>query len=221
MPNLNREKDSIAQNNFRKQKVMVIDQLADILNCSVPTVRRRLKQWGTYTSYNCNGRYYTLHYIPTFNEHGLWKFKNVMFSKHGNLRQVVIHLVKHSPAGLTARDTEELVQVPMGSFMPCFRNIPELIREKVAGQFVYFSSDKASYAAQKQKRQEYETRIKLTKLPTDAEAVVILVERIKYPQLSIEQLYMRLNKKGHRTKCEAIRNLFEYHGLLKKTADTQ
>ncbi len=38
------------------------------------------------------------------------------------------------------RETEEVVQVSMSSFMPCFRNITELRREKIASQFVYFSS---------------------------------------------------------------------------------
>ncbi len=198
-----------------------IGQLVELLDCSIPTVRRRLKQWRTYTSYNYNGRYYTLPDIPRFDEYGLWKYKSILFSKHGNLRQVVVNLIQHSPAGLTSRETEEVVQVSISSFMPCFRNITELRREKIAGQFVYFSSDEATCNKQKQKRQEDNTRQSLTKLPTDAEAVIILVERIKHPHLSIEQLYMKINKKGHRIKSETIGNLFEYHGLLKKTMAAQ
>jgi predicted ABC-type ATPase len=103
--------------------------------------------------------------------------------------------------------------------MPCLRNIAQLRREKIAGRFVYFSSDKATYARQEQKRKEDDACLKLTKLPTDAEAVIVLVELIKCPELSVEQLCIRLNKKGHGIKGEIIQNLFARHGLLKKTMD--
>lgn len=215
------EKDSLALSSFKKKKVMVISQLAELLDRSIPTVRKRLKIWHTYTSYNYNGRYYTLPEIPQFDEYGLWGYKGIFFSKHGNLRQAVIHLIQHSPGGLAARETEQILQVSMGSFMPCFRNVADLCREKIAGRYVYFSSDEAIYGRQKQKREEDEARIMQEKLPTDAEAVAILVERINHPQWSVQQLCERLNKKDYRIKSEIIQNLFERYGLLKKTADMQ
>ena len=215
------EKDSAVLSYFKKKKIMVIDHLSELLDCSIPTVRRRLKEWRTYTSYNYNGRYYALPDIPRFDEYGLWGYKGIFFSKHGNLRQIVIHLIQHSTGGLTARETEGILQVSLGSFMPCFRNIADLRREKIAGRYVYFSSDEAIYGKQKQKREEDEARVRQRKLPTDAEAVIILVERINHPQWSVQQLCERLNKKGWRIKSEIIQNLFERHGLLKKTADSR
>lgn len=220
MPNPNREKDSVVLDTFKKKKVMVIDEIAEILVCSVPTVRRRLKQWNTYTSYNYNGRYYTLPDIPRFDENGLWKYRGILFCKYGNLRQAVIHLIIHSPAGLTTREAEVVLQVSIGSFMPCFRNISQVRREKLAGQFVYFSSDEQTLLEQKEKRLGDIERARLIRLPTDAEAVIILVERIKHPQLSIDQLAVRLTGKGHPIRTEVIGNLFERHDLVKKTADT-
>ncbi len=215
------EKDSLALSCFKKKKVMVINQLAELLDRSIPTVRKRLKEWHTYTSYNYNGRYYTLPEIPQFDEYGLWDYKSILFSKHGNLRQAVIHLIQHSPGGLTTRETEQILQVSMGSFMPCFRDIADLRREKIAGRFVYFSSDEAIYGRQKQKRHEDEARIMQQKLPTDAEAVAILVGRINHPELNVQQLCQRLNKKGRRIKREIIQNLLECHGLLKKKVDSR
>jgi hypothetical protein len=100
------------------------------------------------------------------------------------------------------------------------RNLRKLHREKIAGRYVYFSSDEAIYGRQQQKREEDEARGRQRKLPTDAEAVLILVERINHPEWSVEQLCLRLNKKGHRIKSEIIQNLFARHGLFKKTADT-
>lgn len=215
------EKYSMALSYFKKKKIIMIDQLSELLDCSIPTVRRRLKEWRSYTSYNYNGRYYTLPDIPRFDEYGLWGYKGIFFSKHGNLRQIVIHLIQHSTGGLTVRETEEILHVSLGSFMPCFRNIADLRREKIAGRYVYFSSDEATYTEQKKKREEDEARARLSNMPTDAEAVIILVERINHPQWSVQQLCERLHKKGWRINSEIIQNLFERHGLLKKTADSR
>ena len=59
------------------RKVLTIAELAKILICSFITVRRRLKEWRAYTSYNKNGRYYTLPSIPKFNKNGIWTYKDI------------------------------------------------------------------------------------------------------------------------------------------------
>lgn len=206
---------------FKKEKVMTLKGLADFLNCCKRTVQRRLAKWHACTSYNQNGRYYTLPSIPKFDKNGLWKHKGIFFSRNGNLKQTIIALVTPSSAGLTVAEISQFVGVNLSSFLSQGRYFEQLRREKVAGRFVYFSSDEAAFNKQKQKRQENETRAKLTRLPTDTEAVIILVEKIKHPNLSIEQLCVKLSQKGHRIKGESIRNLFERHGLIKKTVVTQ
>lgn len=223
------EKGALALAVFRRRKVMVVNELVEILECSLPTVRRRLKQWQTYTSYNHNGRYYVLPDIPKFDKNGLWQYKTVLFCKHGNLKQAVIHLVMNSAAGLTTKETEELLQISMASFMPCYRNISGLRRESLGGRFVYFSSDEQAFIKQKSNRLGIIACEGLIKLPTDMEAVIILVERIKHPRLSIGRLAERLIRKGHLIKAGIIKNLFQQHGLLegqlrhsvKKTPDTK
>ncbi|WP_297291265.1 hypothetical protein, partial [Oceanicoccus sp.] len=52
---------------FKKENIVTVALLMTWLSCSMPTARRRLKEWGAYTSYNHNGRYYTLPEIPKFN----------------------------------------------------------------------------------------------------------------------------------------------------------
>lgn len=206
---------------FRKEKVMRLTQLTGLLSCSERTVQRYLRKWCSYTSYNKNGRYYILPDIPRFDDNGLWRYKGIFFSQHGNLKQTLIALVNHSPAGLTAAEAGALVGVSLRSFLAQSHNIQPLRREKITGRFVYFSQDTALFSQQKQQRQEDDSRLKLWRLPTDTEAVIILVERIKHPQLSVEQLSARLHKKAHRIKAAVIHNLFEHHGLLKKTAATK
>jgi len=92
---------------FRRRKVLTVSDLALLMQCSLITVRRKLKQWNTYTSYNQNGRYYVLPDVPPFDSNGLWRYRDICFSQYGNLTQTVIHLVKNSPAGFAASEIGE------------------------------------------------------------------------------------------------------------------
>ena len=85
---------------FKKLKVLTIIKLIAIMMCSDRTIQRRLKSWGTHTSYNKNCRYYTLPDIPKFNHYGIWKYKGIFFSKFGNLKNTVIAVIKQSESGL-------------------------------------------------------------------------------------------------------------------------
>ena len=64
---------------FKKQRIVTVALLTTWLSCSMPTARRRLKEWKAYTSYNHNGRYYTLPGITEFDEHGLWRYRGRVF----------------------------------------------------------------------------------------------------------------------------------------------
>lgn len=201
---------------FKKKKVLMIEELSGLLDSSLITARRRLKQWNAYTSYNQNGRYYVLPDIAKFDAHGLWKHQDILFSQHGNLKQTVVALVKNSPAGLTGSQIGELVSLEPRSFLSHFRNESQLRREVIEGRFVYFASDKATSIEQKKVRQTPTNQADV-RAPTDAEAVVLLVERIKHPDLPIEDLAKKLHEAGYLFSDEAIRRFLESHGLLKKT----
>lgn len=221
MPPRHRERESAALRAFRRKKVLVVEELAQLLASSIGTARRRLKEWDSYTSYNHNGRYYVLPSVAKFDPHGLWRYRTVFFSKHGNLKQTVIYLVNSSPAGLSTAEIGELVRIPPRSFLSHFREDDHLQREKIKGRFVYFSSDRAVCAEQKLKRIDQVDRAARMRTPTDAQAVVILVERIQHPALTIEELSARLGKKKCHFTAEELSSFLELHGLLKKTQDTQ
>ncbi len=87
---------------FRTKKVMTVDEIETILNCSAITVRRYLNKWRAITSYNFNGRYYALPDIPKFDEHGLWQYESIRFSQHGNLKKTIVRMVENSSGGLEA-----------------------------------------------------------------------------------------------------------------------
>ena len=202
-------------NTFRKHKVLTALELASLLQCSVSTVRRRLKEWNCYTSYNQNGRYYVLPDVAQFGSNWLWRYRGTCFSKYGNLTETLIHLVKNSKAGLSGSELGALLGIQPRSFLWFFHDHPDLRREKHQGCFVYFSSGRAIYAQQKSQRLQIS---RSAKLPSAIEATAILTETIKHPEMSIEELCAQLARKRHQVTVESVQNLFAYHGLaIKKT----
>lgn len=204
---------------LKEKKIVKIQQLSDLLECSRRTVQRRLKEWHTYNSYNKYGKYFTLPNIPKFDKYGLWKYKGVFFSRYGNLENTITHLVKNSEMGLEASAIGKLLELLPRSFMSHFQKVPGLIREKQENIFVYFSDEKDVYQRQKNKREEA-AKDKELQLPPDADAISILVDRIKNPKSGIEDCARRLRRKGMSINPSAIYNLLDYHGIKKKTPDT-
>ena len=203
---------------FRRQKIITIGQLIEWFKCSVITARRRLKKWQSYTSINKNGRYYTLPQIPVFDENGLWKYRTVLFSKHGNLKQTIVALITESEKGLSAFEIAEFVGlVPNSSFLSRFKSVPGVRREKHQGRFIYFSDHLEIYSRQKLTRA---TGQEVVSFPSDSEAVEILVQLIKHPNIGIEQLAAKVSKPGKQVGPSMIRRFLRFHDLLKKTSAT-
>lgn len=202
---------------IHQKKIIVIDNLASFLNSSIKTARRRLKLWQAITSYNMNGRYYTLPGIPDFDSHGLWEYRQVRFSQHGNLKNTIFALVNQSRAGLDAAEASDLLGISVRSFLSSRQKHADFRREKIQGRFVYFSDAQKDYIKQKEFR---DAMTRTIKLPSDIEAIAILVETIKNPHLSIDQIAGKLQQNNYRISSESIENLFSYHGLsIKKMPD--
>jgi len=203
----------------KNKKIFTLKELTTWLTASVATARRRLAQWKAHTSYNKNGRFYTLPEIPTFNSQGLWQHQEVFFSQYGNLVQTVIGLVEASEAGIAGHDLGNALGMQTRSFLAPFRHRSELHREKIAGRWIWFSGD--------EQRQADQRRARLTckiddeaQLPSDAEAVQILAELIRSPRRTPETLARYLASKGIRVSSRKIEALLRHHDLVKKTADS-
>jgi hypothetical protein len=208
--------ESAAVKRFQRLKVVTIEQLVDLLESSVITARRQLKKWKAYTSFNMNGRYYTLPWIPRFDENGIWKYQRMLFSKYGTLSQTICQLIGRSETGLSARQIAQVVEVASNSSVfSSLQRVAGIRRERQQGRFVYFSDER--YQEQKAalcQRQQ-------SRLPSDAEAVMILVQYIKHPRSSIEELSERVNGQGRSIDRNVIHRFLENHDLLKKIPDTK
>jgi len=212
--------DKKAFQTFARKKVLTIEQLGNLLQCATITVRRRLKQWSAFTSINKNGRYYTLPQIPVFDEKGLWRYQSVLFSNHGNLKQTMIELIRRSNAGMSAAELAPVLDLEPSSYL--FTQLSKttgIKREKHHGRFIYFADNIERYHQQKQDRAlPWPEGISF---PTDAEAVLILVEFINNPGADMAQLSRKVKKHGRQIAPAVIENFLQSHDLLKKTPDTR
>jgi len=215
MGGLSQEKIKAVRCDLEEIQIFKIGDLASKLSCSVPTARLKLKNWKTYTSYNQNGRFYTLPQVPEFNQHGLWQYKGIAFSKHGNLKKTVIHLVKVSPAGLSGRELGELLALLPQSFMHHFSKCPGMRREKHGGVFVYFADDDELYKRQRRQRRSDVRRSAVAAI-SDSEAVIILIAIINQHNISADIIMSLPEIKKSKLTLPAIQGFMEHHGLIKK-----
>jgi len=217
MQNINDEVPGETKIKFRHEKVMTVEQIAEELNRSIPTARNRLKQWKALTSYDKNGRYYVLPEIPKFDANQLWCYKNIHFSRYGNLKSTLIGVVENSQSGLNGMEIGQLLGLDPRSFLSHFGKSPALRRKKIHDRFIYFSSD--NFEQQFSKR-IHQTELKTTR-PLSAEVgIIVLVEKIKHPRKDLQGLTKHLQNKGISVTIKETHDFLRYYDLLKKTPDS-
>ncbi len=200
-------------------KVFTLERLVSSLRCSIPTARLKLKQWGAYTSYNQNGRYYAMSTAPRFDNNGLWHYKDIYFSRYGNLKNTIVQLVERSSSGLTGKEIGAFVRLDPRSFMHHFRNAGGIQREKPAGVYVYFSDNPVTY------KQQRKSRSKLAhpagEFVSDADVVMILSALIKHHGICLEEIMALPEIRMCKISSAAIHDFLERNGLVKKTPATK
>ncbi len=211
--------DQQAIRSFASKKVLTVTDLSEILSCSLITVRRRLKEWDACTSYNKNGRYYTLASIPEFNKNGIWSYRDIYFSRYGTLKNTVIALAAKSKKGLNHAELQEIIGLNPKCFMARFKELPGIKKERYKNYIIYFSSDTEAYEAQKRNR--FPPEPSAVKLPPDAQAIIILVELIHHPRMSIDELAVQLQEKGYAIEAGVVAELFSHYRIDKKKLSMQ
>ena len=203
---------------FNKFKVLTLSHVSKTYGRSIRTVQRQFAELAVLRSYNKNSRYYTLPETPKFNAHGIWSCRDILFSKYGDLRQTVKHMILASEDGLSGNEIGDIVNLLPRSFMHHFRETEGIFREKHGGVYIYFSNDPTIFAKQIKER----VRADDVKRISDAIAIKILVGYIKHPELSEEELSSILRREQNVDLSPSmITSLLSFHGLLKKTPDSR
>ena len=85
---------------FKKNRLAMLPDIYALLGTtSRMSAFRRLRELDYLSSFSHVGRYYTLPEVANFDRHGLWFYEAVGFSRFGNLKETVVHLVDQSVAG--------------------------------------------------------------------------------------------------------------------------
>lgn len=219
MPRIDPEITIDTQAVLKQEKVFTLDRLVSILRCSSRAVQTKLKQWKTYTSYNQNGRYYTMPEVPHFDVNGLWRYEDKYFSRHGNMKKTVVYLIRISESGLSGDQIGKLVGLSPRSFLHHINGLTGIRREKKGGIYIYFSDDPGKYKDQVQNRLTAITNT--AKSLSDADAVMILTALIKHYTITVEDIMALPEVKVRKISLFSIRKFLEHHALIKKTPATR
>jgi hypothetical protein len=127
---------------LRRSQIATLPELKKALGTEVDvTVFRKLKQLAYRTSYSHRGSYYTLDETARFDQHGLWSFQSVWFSRWGTLLDTAEAFVENSQAGRFVEELDHLLHV--GTKEPLLRLVQRqrIAREPAGGLYLYCSAD--------------------------------------------------------------------------------
>jgi hypothetical protein len=214
--------EALVIDSFKHRSVRCMDRLRSSLRLSRMTIFRALSKHGYFSSFNHNGRFYALCHTPRFDDNGLWFYRTIGFSRYRTLPETLIALVNASPAGLTPTELAGLLLTPVGNLLALLVRQGQLARRRLARQALYLAVEPQLQQQQWLLRQQVCTPDKdpssfPAPLPP-ASTLPALVELIRCPTASIEQLTQTLGRSGLTIRPEQLRALFDFYQLEKKEA---
>jgi len=200
---------------FTQQPCWTITQLTTALDYSAISIRRFLQQLGYFSSFTHNSKWYTLSSIPEFNNNGLWFYTNIGFSRHGNLKQNIVHFINKSSQGLSAKQLAEILSIPCHAVLNHMYNSGTIDRFKSTSGFVYVASPEKRKKQQLMRVQSQQVTVTAAQDLTPQTAVYVLVEYIKNPQACFDELAQAVAKRQLIATPKAIARFFDKHNLKK------
>jgi len=201
---------------LKKEKIATLPELKQALGTSATmTVFRKLKVVGYRTSYSHRGKYYTLADIPRFDQQGLWSYRNVWFSRDGNLLETTQRFVEEAVAGLTASELQGVLSVEVKEPLLQLHRRKRVDREQIEGTYVYFSRQSSVGRQQRLQRRTPPTALEIGDAGVQAEsspelkAAIILF----YGLLDEQQRRLYAGLEAHKLGHGGDRKVAEFLGL--------
>jgi len=167
---------------LKSKRVVLMEELQGALGgASKSTVHRHLKQIKYRSSYNYNGKYYTLHYPDRYDEHGLLSIDGILFSTDGTLTATLIRLVREAQAGHTQRELHQLLQVRLHSILREVVTKGHVDREQVDAFYVYVHSQQDIKESQLERRREMIALQREREGVSDHIVIQVLLALIRHP----------------------------------------
>lgn len=203
---------------FERFQVVDVNQLYHALNTtSYVTVFRHLKKVGYLCSYSHAGRYYTLSHIPVFDRFGLWFFNGICFSKFVTLKLTVYHLIEQSSQGMTHNELKALLRVRTQNTIRELVKNHTVSRERIAGVFLYISSDKNKAASQLAKRRQTSAVKTPAHIIGPHMTIEMLLELLRFDDWEPQTISKHLQARGVHITAVQVEEVLTRYNLKKKS----
>lgn len=203
---------------LRKNIVMSLKQLRlELGDRPRSSLFRDLKKLDLISSYTHTGQYHALTRSAKFDEHGLWFFQDVGFSRYGTLKKSLVHVIVHSAAGMTHREMKNLFRIEVQKPLTELVNINAVTRQLLRSRiYVYLSADEKA-EDQFQQRLVISDRSLDMALPAASIRIEILVEVIQAPDRTLDETVLgpMLRERGVIIKDEEVGYVLAYYDIKK------
>lgn len=215
---------------IKNQPVCRIADILDKFNLTQSRVSQYLTKLGVLRSYNQKRKYCIFPQGRTFNEHGLLFIGDVSFFEGGNLLEAICHLAEKSPAGLGARELDEILNTTTHSQLPKLFKNHRLGRASAQNRpgnaFIYFSADRTKSALQRKALLELgkapevpaegpEEALEAEELP---DAIEVLLTLVKHPDFNAKSISLSLQRRGKDVGKNFVSKILNQYGLSKKNS---
>lgn len=203
---------------FQSKAAVEFSEIRDALDgASRTTTYRYLEKVPYRSSYNKNGRYYTLHDSAKYDRWGLYSVGDIHFSIDGTLKATVVRLVRISEEGRTQRELQDLLRVRVQLFLTTALHEGELDREQLDRLYVYLHTDPEIRAAQLGRRQKLLDKAGIEQLELDDETTIrVLLVLLRYPGSGPGDVVQRLKGREPPVSRTQVDHIFSRYGLGEK-----
>ncbi len=206
-------------------KTQSVVEFQDILTAldgaSSSTAFRYLQQVPYRSSYNYNGRYYTLHDPSRYDRFGLLHHGGIYFSRDGTLKATVKRLIQESATGFTQRELQELLRVRVQAFLQILVKAREVERERWGGLYHYLHATPERGQVQRHCRlQRIEAAKEHTVEINDSMIIRVLIVLIRYPGSLPNQVIRHLRGYSPPIVLKQVDAVFARYDLGKKKGPT-
>lgn len=122
---------------FREKKVHSLAGISEQLGIGDRMVQRYLKDLHGLTSYTHRGHYVTLPDMARFDEHGLWFYRQVGFSRFGNSLSTIVGLIEQSRRGFSREQLEAILKIGISKQIQILVQRERVHRVKLGSKYLY------------------------------------------------------------------------------------
>ncbi len=164
---------------------------------------------------------YTLGDVPQFDEHGLWFFQGIGFSRAGTLKATLVERIKAAAAGCTHPELEALLHIRVHNTLLGLVQNKRIRRERIVKLYLYVSVAAQRAAAQVAKRRERMAAAAEAIEVPDTTVVEVLLELVRSGTVTIAPAVVaeRLHARGVPVTAPQAEQVYVRYSIeVKKTA---